>query len=141
MSDGAHWLQIQIVAGVEGLIITLILFIANMFVFHSELLSGSNEESIVMDMQSLGLMTLSGFFVFFGMVLNIAGYQIGDATKVASMEYLDLIYAFLFQWFVFEDMPDIYEWIGLSLLLSTCALHFMEEWLHYREVSKTDAIQ
>jgi hypothetical protein len=32
-------------------------------------------------------MTIIGVFSFFGMMLTVIGYQFGDATKVAWMEY------------------------------------------------------
>ena len=110
------------------------MILANTFVFRSELVSGG--AIYEWDVQSFGLMLLSGLMAFVGVTLNVVGYQIGDATKVASMEYLDLIYAFIFQWFMFGDVPNVYEWIGLACLLSTCFLHLAEEWLNYQTAKK-----
>ena len=139
-APGAHWLQIQIVAGVNGFFIcTPLLILCNMLLFQSEMISGSSDEDALSENgQSIGLMMLSGLLGFAGMALNVVGYQIGDATKVASMEYLDLIYAFIFQWFMFGDIPNVYEWIGLICLLSTCALHFVEEWHNYKEAKRLE---
>merc|ERR1719411_1229004 len=68
---------------------------------------------------------------FLGITLNVIGYQLGDASKVAWMEYLDLIFAFIFQYAIFKEPPNMWEWIGLACLLSTCLLHLGEELIKY----------
>jgi len=66
-----------------------------------------------------------------GIVFNVIGYQLGDASKVTWMEYLDLIFAYIFQYAIFKEPPNMWEWIGLACLLSTCLLHLGEELIKY----------
>jgi len=122
----AHWLQIQTVASVQGFCIwTPALMLLNRLELHSEVVSGG--EWSALSAKNVGLIVLCAVMAFAGMSLNVVGYQIGDATKVAWMEYCDLIFAFLFQWAVFSEEPGMWEWIGLACLLMTCVLHLAEE--------------
>ena len=77
-----------------------------------------------------------GVLGFLALMLNVIGYQIGDATKVAWMEYLDLVFAFLYQWLYFKDTPTNWEIIGCCMLLSTCLIHLAEEYYHYYQAKK-----
>ena len=134
---GAHWLQMQLVTAVQGFLITILMILINRFVLESEVLSGDVTPGITeIDIKSVGLAVAIGLCGFGGMMFYVIGYQIGDATKVASMEYLDLIYGFAFQWFMFGLKPNIYEILGLCCLLSTCIFHLAEEWLHYKNAKR-----
>ena len=131
-AKNAHWLQIQIVAAVQGSFIwTPFVILLNRFVFHSDLIAGGMWNPLY-NMKTVGLIILCALCGFAGLTLNVIGYQIGDATKVAWMEYFDLIFAYIFQWVVFGNMPNLWEWIGLGCLLSTCAIHLIEELVKYR---------
>lgn len=33
---------------------------------------------------------------------------------------------------MFRTLPNMWEWIGLACLLSTCAVHLIEEYVKYR---------
>ena len=81
-------------------------------------------------------MMIIGILGFLALMLNVIGYQIGDATKVAWMEYLDLVFAFLYQWLYFRDIPTNWEVIGCCMLLSTCLIHLGEEYYHYHQAKK-----
>ena len=134
----AHWLQIQIVAAFQGAIIwTPLAILLNNFVFDSSLVFGGKWQ--MLDGEMIGLSILCGLFGFAGLSLNVIGYQLGDATKVAWMEYCDLIFAYIFQWAVFGKFPDLWEWIGLACLLSTCLVHVIEEVVKYKCIRDVDA--
>ena len=81
-------------------------------------------------------MLVIGALGFTALMFNVIGYQIGDATKVAWMEYLDLVFAFLYQWLYFKDEPTIWEIVGCSMLFSTCLIHLGEEYWHYIQAKK-----
>jgi len=143
-AKNAHWLQIQTVASVQGFCIwTPALMLLNNFELHSEVVSGG--EWTTLTWKNMGLIVLCAVMAFAGMSLNVIGYQIGDATKVAWMEYCDLIFAFLFQWAVFAEKPGMWEWIGLACLLMTCVLHLTEEAVVYvcvkRRMKEAEAIE
>ena len=45
----------------------------------------------------------------------------------------DLLYAYLFQYFMFGAPPNLWEALGLALLMLTCCLHLVEEAFKYRQ--------
>ena len=73
-------------------------------------------------------MVIIGILGFLALMLNVIGYQIGDATKVAWMEYLDLVFAFLYQWLYFKNIPTKWEIIGWCSLLATYFIHLGEKY-------------
>merc|ERR1712154_281608 len=124
----------QIVTNVQGLFIwTPIVILLNRFVFHSEVLSGGQWKALSDGGKTIGLIVLCAMCGFAGLSLNVIGYQMGDATKVAFMEYFDLIFAYIFQWTVFGTEPNVWEWVGLACLLSTCIVHLIEEVVKYKQ--------
>ena len=130
-AKNAHWLQIQIVATVQGSFIwTPAVILLNRYVFHSDLIAGGMWLDLTL--RNVALILVCALCGFVGLSLNVVGYQLGDATKVALMEYCDLIFAYIFQWAVFGTVPNLWEWIGLACLLSTCMVHVIEEAIKYR---------
>eukprot|EP01084_Bolivina_argentea_P293343 504491_1 len=125
----AHWLQLEIVATTQSIMVWCPLVIAlNQFWIHSDGLSGGDWD---FSFRTVIVMVVIGILGFLALMLNVIGYQIGDATKVAWMEYLDLVFAFLYQWLFFGDIPSNWEIIGCCSLLSTCVIHLGEEYYHY----------
>jgi len=134
----AHWTQIQITTGLQGAFIwTPLVVLLNHYVFESDLIAGGKWIGFP-DARYVGLVCLVAVFGFLGITLNILGYQLGDASKVAWMEYLDLIFAYIFQWAIFNQRPNLWEWIGLACLLSTCVLHLGEELFKYKLAKKRE---
>ena len=78
------------------------------------------------------IMAIMGVLSFMALMCNVMGYQIGDATKVAWMEYLDLVFAFLFQWLCFGEEPTMWDMVGCAFLLSACLVNVAEEWVRYK---------
>merc|ERR1712113_406973 len=134
----AHWTQIQITTGMRGAFLwTPLLLVLNHFIFQSDLIAGGKWVGFP-DGYYIGMVFMVAFFGFMGITLNVIGYQLGDASKVAWMEYLDLIFAYIFQYFIFGDVPNLWEWIGLACLMSTCLLHLGEEFIKYKVAKKRE---
>ena len=55
-------------------------------------------------------------------MFNISGYQYGEATKVAWLEYVSLIVNWMYSIFLFDDTPDVYEIIGVTILVIACCI-------------------
>merc|ERR1719331_242951 len=107
----------------------MILF--NQLVFGgNELLSGGQWIANP-DGKYIGLVLSVALCGFLGITLNVIGYQLGDATKVAWMEYLDLVFAFIYQWLYEKDIPDKWEIVGCMCLFSVCFINVGEEMYHY----------
>jgi len=137
----AHWTQIQMVSAFQGAFIwTPLMILFNQLVFGGNDLLSGGQWIANPDGKYIGLVISVAVCGFLGITLNVIGYQLGDASKVAWMEYLDLIFAFIFQYAVFGDVPNIWEWIGLTCLMSTCMLHLGEEVWKYRS-AKNDAAE
>jgi drug/metabolite transporter (DMT)-like permease len=67
----------------------------------------------------VGLTLLSGLFSMAGNLLLLFAYRIAPATQMAPLIYFQLIAATILGWTVFSDLPDIYTWIGLSLVIGS----------------------
>merc|ERR1712083_165600 len=129
-ASNAHWIQMQIVCTVQGFCIwTPLLIVCDRYAMESDLIGGGGW---TLDAETIGFMLICALFGYLGLSLNVIGYQMGDATKVAWMEYFDLVFAYFFQYSIFGNVPNIWEWIGLVCLLSTCAVHLVEEIIKYR---------
>jgi drug/metabolite transporter (DMT)-like permease len=127
----AHWLQITVVATLEGTLIWTPLALLINSITNNDAISGG--AWIPLTWENAGLICLCAIFASAGLALNVIGYQIGEATKVAWMEYMDLIFAFAFQWLMFGRSPNLWEWLGCLCLMSTCALHLIEEAIKLRK--------
>jgi drug/metabolite transporter (DMT)-like permease len=54
-----------------------------------------------------------------GNLLLLYAYRIASATKLAPLIYFQLIAAVGFGWAVFGDLPDVYTWAGLAVIIAT----------------------
>ena len=46
-------------------------------------------------------------------------YLVAEAALVAPFEYTALIYATILGYLIFSEWPDIFSWIGMSLVLAS----------------------
>lgn len=122
---GASWLQFQFALTTQSILIwcPLLIIIAK-FVPGASLI---DQAAWSWTWDTWVVMGIIGTFSFLALVCNVNGYQQGEATKVAWMEYLDLVFAFLYQWLYEKDTPDRWELIGCMCLLSTCLINLVEE--------------
>ena len=136
----AHWLQLEITATIQSIFIWCpLVILINRLWLHSDDLSGGDWD---FSLSTGVVMVVIGVLGFSALMLNVIGYQIGDATKVAWMEYLDLVFAFLYQWLYFGNTPTNWEIIGCASLLSTCFIHLAEEYYNYlKHKSQKETIQ
>ena len=64
-----------------------------------------------------GLPTASAILSMGGNFLLLFAYARAEAAVLAPFVYLQLVSAVALGWLVFEDLPDTYTWIGLSLII------------------------
>ena len=128
-AKSAHWLQLEIATSMQTILLwcPLLIMIDHLWI-SSDVLEGGDWDFSV---YTLVVMLIIGILGFFSVMCGVIGYQIGDATKVAWMEYLDLVFAFLYQYLYFKETPTTWEIIGFCALLSTCFVHVGEEYYHY----------
>ena len=60
----------------------------------------------------LAIVTLAGINGFVLTSFWVIGYQLGDASLVGWLEYVQIPISFIYQTFVFGDVPNKYEVIG-----------------------------
>jgi len=135
-AESAHWVQLQLATTTQSILVWCPLVLAvNKLWPATDGLSGGDWQ-FPPSRETAGVMVAIGVLGFVAMMLNVVGYQIGDATKVAWMEYMDLVFAFMYQWLWFEDAPKTWEIIGCFALFSTCLINLGEEYYHYVQAKK-----
>ena len=50
------------------------------------------------------------------------GYARAEAQKLAPLEYMALIWASLYGWFIFEEVPSWQFWIGACVIIAACMI-------------------
>lgn len=65
-----------------------------------------------------GLTLTSALCSMLGNLLLLYAYRIAPATKLAPLVYFQLIAAVALGWIIFADLPDIYTWAGLALIIT-----------------------
>ncbi|MBD3665897.1 DMT family transporter [Sulfitobacter aestuariivivens] len=63
------------------------------------------------------LTVASALFSAMGNLLLLYAYRLAPATRLAPLIYLQLLAAVLLGWWIFGDLPDVYTWAGLGLIL------------------------
>lgn len=70
-----------------------------------------------LDLQTAGLTLASAMGSMLGNLLLLVAYARAPATRLAPLVYFQLIAAAGLGWAVFDDLPDLWTWAGLSLVL------------------------
>nr|WP_281409334.1 DMT family transporter [Microvirga terricola] len=65
------------------------------------------------------LLALGGFLGGIGQILVTQSYRFADTSVIAPFEYTTMIWALLFGWFVFGDLPTLTMVIGASIVAAT----------------------
>jgi len=54
---------------------------------------------------------------YFAQKANILAYSYGEASLLASLDYVRLLYATLLGWLFFSELPGVNTWIGASIIV------------------------
>lgn len=72
---------------------------------------------VIPDLATCGLLLLVGIFTQVGQVGLTKSMQTEPAGRATAFSYLQVIFSAALGWYVFEEMPDIWVWLGaLSIL-------------------------
>ena len=71
------------------------------------------------DAVDLGLFVVSGILGGIGQILVTQSYRHADTSVIAPFEYTTMIWALLFGWFVFGDLPTTTMLIGAAIVAAT----------------------
>lgn len=59
-----------------------------------------------------------GVISYGAQMLNILAYKFGEASVMASLDYMRLIYAVIFGYFLFSDLPDFWTLLGSAVIIA-----------------------
>ena len=64
-----------------------------------------------------GILIAVGVVSYAAQLLNIHAYKWGEASVLASLDYVRLLYATLFGYLIFDSLPGPYTWIGALVII------------------------
>ena len=72
---------------------------------------------VINDYQTFGLILLISIFGSLGLLCLIGAYRIGSPIINAPAEYIHLIFAIVIGFLIFNEIPDLYSFIGIFLIV------------------------
>lgn len=73
------------------------------------------------------MLVLIGILTTLGMICFVRAYSIGEANAVGPIEYVRLIYAGLFGYFLFGEVPDLWTFVGGAIIVGSTLYIAREE--------------
>lgn len=64
-----------------------------------------------------GLLAGIAFVSYFAQKANIYAFSYGEASLLASLDYVRLIYAAVFGWLLFAEIPSVSTWVGAAIII------------------------
>ncbi len=58
-----------------------------------------------------------GFVSYFAQKANIYAFSYGEASLLASLDYVRIVYATFFGWVLFSELPQTSTWIGAGIVI------------------------
>ena len=75
----------------------------------------------------LGLLILIGLFGSIANLLLTKSYQLAEVSLITPLKYLSLVFAIIFGFYLFDEIPTIYTLAGASLIIISSAIIFVRE--------------
>ncbi|PRP88840.1 hypothetical protein PROFUN_00308 [Planoprotostelium fungivorum] len=85
------------------------------------------------DWMQWGQMLLMGIFAFMGQYCNSRSLQLEKAAVVATMGYLQVPFATMFDIFFFDYSPNILTTTGIFMVCSLAVLNLVKQWVSFKE--------
>lgn len=63
------------------------------------------------------LLVAIGVISYFAQKANIIAYTYGEASLLASLDYVRLLYATVFGWLLFSELPGVSTWVGAAIII------------------------
>jgi drug/metabolite transporter (DMT)-like permease len=70
------------------------------------------------DPREWALLAGIGFVSYFAQKANIYAFSYGEASLLASLDYVRLIYATVFGWLLFSELPSVSTWVGAGIIVA-----------------------
>jgi drug/metabolite transporter (DMT)-like permease len=80
-----------------------------------------------------GLLVAVAVVSYYGQKCNIFAYKHGEASLLASLDYVRLLWATLFGYLVFDQFPGLPTWIGAGIVIAAAIFTIYRETRRKRE--------
>ena len=77
------------------------------------------------------MLILAGIFATMGQFAITSAYTYAKASQISIYDYTQIIFATLFGFIFFNQIPDIYSWLGYLIIVISAVIMFfynMEKW-------------
>ncbi|MGM0584008.1 MAG: DMT family transporter [Pseudomonadota bacterium] len=110
MSQGGGVLTMQFLAGIAGAV-----------VISAALWAGEGSGSVHFDPRwpegiEWALLAGVGTFATLAHLLIVMAVRHAPASVVAPVQYLEIVFAAIYSWFVFREFPDLLTWAGIAVV-------------------------
>ena len=130
----SHFLQLELVSALQTVFIAgPVLLLLNEYAIKNDRIGDFSTDSWKWDIKSIVIIIIVGINGFIALCLNVVGFQYGDATKVAWLEYIETVFTLLYQIFLFNDIPNTFEITGAVLVVIACCISVGEEIYNHRK--------
>eukprot|EP01083_Nonionella_stella_P044700 120284_1 len=135
----AHWIQLELVSSLQSFAIwTPFLLLINYFL--NEDYNLDNDGSWRISLEIISYIVSIAALTIIALMFVVLGFQYGEATKVAWMEYWAVPFGFVYQWIIFDEIPNIFEILGAVIVIVGCLIGAAEEYYNYRKQLRKESI-
>ena len=106
--------HIYIGSFIGGSVISTLIYYSDI---NFNILDNFNNPWVLNDLQIICFIIFIGVLGSLGIVSLIAAYRIGSPLINAPAEYIHLIFAVILGFFIFDELPDFYSFIGIILIV------------------------
>lgn len=82
------------------------------------------------------LLCAIGFVSYFAQKLNVLAYTWGEASMLASLDYVRLLYATLLGWWIFGTFPGTSTWVGALIIVLASVYTIWRERLRNQKLAR-----
>jgi drug/metabolite transporter (DMT)-like permease len=83
------------------------------------------------------LLTGLGVVSYVAQMSNIMAYKWGEASLLASLDYVRLLYATLFGWWLFASLPGWNTWIGAGIIVAASIYMVWREARRHQQLTRS----
>ena len=88
-------------------------------------------------METFGWLAGTGLSGSLGLMAMVRAYRAADASVVMPFRYVSLLFAAAFGYFLFDEQPDLWTWVGSAVIISAALYTARREVRLAREARKT----
>ena len=86
-----------------------------------------------------GLLIAIGFVSYFAQKLNVLAYTFGEASVLASLDYVRLLYATALGWMLFDTFPGTSTWVGAGIIVLASVYTIWRERIRNQRLARDPA--